>query len=156
MQQIAVLFVCLGNICRSPMAEFIFKDKVKKAGLSKYFSISSAGTSGWHNGETMHCGTAELLERHQIESNGFRSRQVSKEDIQKYHYLIAMDESNLKDLEQLFGQHQKIFKITTLCQDLPKDHIPDPWYTKDFDETYRLLDRCCDQLLLKICRDFKL
>ena len=156
MQQIAILFVCLGNICRSPMAEFIFKDKVKKAGLEKAFYINSARTSGWHNGENMHCGTAEILERHQIENKNFQSSQVEKNDLTRYHYLIAMDNKNLCDLEQLFGQQKKIFQITTLCPELDKDHIPDPWYTKNFDETYRLLDRCCDQLLHKIRQEFKL
>ena len=68
-----------------------------------------------------------------------------------FDYIIAMDDSNLEDLERFFGKHpQQIFKITQLCPDLEKDLIPDPWYTHNFDETYRLLDRCCDALLQKV------
>ena len=151
MQTFSVLFVCLGNICRSPMAEFIFKHKLQQAGLSKWVNVDSAGTAGWHSGEGMHCGTADMLELHNIASNCFRSRQIRKQDLANFDYIIAMDDSNLEDLERSFGKHpQQIFKITQLCPDLEKDHIPDPWYTHNFDETYRLLDRCCDALLQKV------
>ncbi|WP_409025842.1 low molecular weight protein-tyrosine-phosphatase [Gallibacterium anatis] len=151
MQHQRVLFVCLGNICRSPMAEFIFKHKLQQAGLSKWVNVDSAGTAGWHSGEGMHCGTADMLELHNIDSNGFCSRQIRKQDLANFDYIIAMDDSNLEDLERFFGKHpQQIFKITQLCPDLEKDHIPDPWYTHNFDETYRLLDRCCDALLQKV------
>ena len=64
MQEFSVLFVCLGNICRSPMAEFIFKHKLQQAGLSELVNVDSAGTAGWHSGEGMHCGTADMLELH--------------------------------------------------------------------------------------------
>ncbi|MFC0323734.1 low molecular weight protein-tyrosine-phosphatase [Gallibacterium melopsittaci] len=156
MQKVQVLFICLGNICRSPMAEFIFKHKVKKANLADRIFVDSAGTAGWHSGEGMHCGTADMLDLHKIESNNFRSRQVKKQDFQQFDYLIGMDNSNISDLEDLFGIHpEKIFKITDLCPQLPKDHIPDPWYTGNFAETYELLDSCCEALLEKIKQQLK-
>lgn len=151
MKKINVLFVCLGNICRSPMAEFIFKHKVQQAGLNQYISVDSAGTAGWHSGEGMHCGTADMLELHKIESNGFRSRQIKAQDFQHFDYILGMDDSNMEDLNALFGYHpEKLFKITELCPQLVKDHVPDPWYTRNFAETYALLDECCTALLQKI------
>ncbi|SUV40950.1 Low molecular weight protein-tyrosine-phosphatase yfkJ [Avibacterium paragallinarum] len=148
---VKVLFVCLGNICRSPMAEYLFREKVKQAGLADKILCDSAGTSGWHDGENMHCGTAETLELHHIDNKGFTSRKVRSKDWQDFDYLIAMDDQNLVDLEKLFGHHpEKLFQITQLCPNLGIDHIPDPWYTKNFEQTYELLDQCCDALLAMI------
>lgn len=148
---INILFVCLGNICRSPMAEYLMREKIKQAGLSDKIKTASAGTSGWHDGENMHCGTSETLELHGIDNTGFQSKKVQKAHWQQFDYLIAMDDSNLADLENLFGKHQeKLFKITALCPDLAYDHIPDPWYTKNFQQTYDLLNQCCDTLLKHI------
>lgn len=152
---IKILFVCLGNICRSPMAEFLMREKIQQAGLSDKIQTSSAGTSGWHDGENMHCGTAEVLDLHRIPSSGFISKKVRIADWHTFDYIIAMDNQNLQDLEALFGHHpDKLFQITTLCPDLGYDHIPDPWYSKNFQQTYQLLDRCCDTLLNKIKSEF--
>lgn len=74
---IHLLFVCLGNICRSPMAEFLMREKIKQAGLETVIKTSSAGTSGWHDGEDMHCGTADILDQCHIDSTGFRSKRFS-------------------------------------------------------------------------------
>ena len=151
MQSINILFVCLGNICRSPMAEYLMREKIKLAGLQNRIRTDSAGTSGWHDGEGMHCGTADMLDQHRIASNDFVSRKVQSKDWTDFDYIIAMDNENLRDLERLFGCHpKKLFQITELCPDLGIDHIPDPWYTKDFNQTYALLDKCCDALLNKI------
>ena len=151
MQPIKILFVCLGNICRSPMAEYVMREKIKQAHLQQKILTASAGTSGWHDGEGMHCGTADILDQHKIASNGFVSRKVRSKDWADFDYLIAMDNENLRDLEKLFGhQPEKLFQITALCPDLGIDHIPDPWYTKNFQQTYALLAQCCDALLTKI------
>ena len=76
MQPINILFVCLGNICRSPMAEYLMREKIKQAHLQDKIFTASAGTSGWHDGESMHCGTADILDQHKIASNDFVSRKV--------------------------------------------------------------------------------
>lgn len=154
MSKIKLLFVCLGNICRSPMAQYLMREKIKRAGLQAYITTDSAGTAGWHDGQGMHCGTADMLELHNIDAAGFVSRKVRSEDWQNFDYIIAMDHENLRDLEALFGRHSdKLFQITSLCPDLGVDHIPDPWYSGNFQQTYELLDKCCDALLTKIRRE---
>ncbi|TDQ59378.1 protein-tyrosine phosphatase [Mesocricetibacter intestinalis] len=146
-----ILFVCLGNICRSPMAEYVMRDKIKQARLDNLISCASAGTAGYHDGEDMHCGTAEMLDLHKIDSSGFVSRKVNKQDWDRFDYIIAMDDNNLHDLQHLFGVHpHKLFKITDLCPDLGIDHIPDPWYSGNFTQTYELLEQCCQALLVKL------
>ena len=156
MKKIRIIFVCLGNICRSPMAEYLMRDKIKRAGLSDWIETDSAGTSGENDGEDMHCGTADVLDRLKIKSNDFVSRKVRLKDWQDFDYIVAMDNHNLADLQAIFGQHEKLFAIASLCPDLEYDHIPDPWYTRRFDETHRLLDQCCDALLNKVRRENKL
>lgn len=151
MQHIDILFVCLGNICRSPMAEYLMRDKINKAYLANRISVDSAGTAGYHDGEDMHSGTAKILTKYHIDKSGFISRKIKKQDWQNFDYIIAMDDANLNDLQRFFQiDKHKLFKITDLCNGLPYDHIPDPWYTGDFQETYDLLDKCCDALLEKI------
>ena len=145
-----ILFVCLGNICRSPMAEYILRDMAQKRGIA--VNVASAGTSGWHDGEYMHCGTAEILDGLSIESRDFRSRKIPTDALQYYDYVIVMDDSNLRDVEKLFGrQPEKIFKITDLLPASSRyDHVPDPWYTGNFNETRAILTACCDALLTRL------
>lgn len=149
--QLTILFVCLGNICRSPMAEYVMRHKLKQAHLDQRVKVDSAGTAGYHDGEDMHAGTAKILSQYQIDKAGFVSRKIRTQDWQQFDYIIAMDNSNLQDLHRLFPKDpQKLFKITDLCPNLGYDHIPDPWYSGDFQQTYNLLDQCCDALLAKL------
>lgn len=149
-----ILFVCLGNICRSPMAEYIFNDIAAKNGIRAH--AGSAGTSGWHNGEYMHCGTAEILDGMDIDSHTFTSRKIKPADLAAYDYIIVMDDSNLADVEKLFGrQPEKIFKITDLAPSCGYDHVPDPWYTGNFNETRNILTACCEALAEQIRRGEK-
>lgn len=140
-----ILFICLGNICRSPLAEYLFRDTAARRGLA--VCCASAGTSGWHDGEFMHCGSSEVLDSLGIEHQAFTSSSLKDSDFAYYDYLIVMDGQNLRDVEQRFGRHpDKIFKITDLIGNRPRDHIPDPWYTGNFNETRDLLTACCTAL----------
>ena len=91
-----ILFVCLGNICRSPLAEYMMRDTAAKRGLM--LETASAGTSGWHDGEGMHCGSADILDGLGIASNGFTSRRVRESDLDEFDYIMVMDDSNLADM----------------------------------------------------------
>lgn len=139
-----ILFICLGNICRSPMAEYLFRNIAKQYNL--IIETASSGTSGWHNGEFMHCGTAEILDNLHIDTQGFQSSQLKDSDFDYYDYLIVMDDNNLRDVHARFGKSHKIFKITDLCPHNGYNHIPDPWYTGNFNETRDLLTECCHAL----------
>ncbi|MCF7528789.1 low molecular weight protein-tyrosine-phosphatase [Neisseria lisongii] len=146
-----ILFVCLGNICRSPMAEYVFRHHVRQAGLGGIISVASAGTSGWHDGENMHKGTQKALAVHGIDHSGFISSKVKPDDHRRFDFIIAMDDNNLAELERLFGrQPEKIFKLTDLIPESGYNHIPDPWYTGDFEETFRLVSAGSVALLDKL------
>ena len=144
-----ILFVCLGNICRSPMAEYILRDMAQKRGIA--VNVASAGTSGWHDGEYMHCGTAEILDSLSIESRDFRSRKIPADALQYYDYVIVMDDNNLRDVQAALGNDKRIFKITDLLgEGSLHDHVPDPWYTGNFVETREIISACCRELLDRI------
>lgn len=151
MNTVNVLFVCLGNICRSPMAEYVFRYQAREAGAAHRVAAASAGTSGWHDGENMHRGTLAKLRQQGIDPSGFTSRKVSAGDINRFDYLIAMDDSNLAELERLFGRMpEKIFKLTDLIPESGYSYVPDPWHTGDFDETFRLVSAGGRALLAKL------
>ena len=151
MRHFNVLFVCLGNICRSPMAEYVFRHIAAENNTNLQISSASAGTSGWHNGENMHRSTAQILKQYGIDSSVFTSSKVSQADFDRYDFIIAMDDQNLADLEKLFGRHpEKIFKLTDLLPDSGYNYVPDPWYTHDFEETYRLTQAGSAALLKKL------
>ncbi|MEG1093733.1 MAG: low molecular weight protein-tyrosine-phosphatase [Lactococcus sp.] len=139
-----IVFVCLGNICRSPMAEFVMKDlveKVEKEG--KNFEVESRATSSWEHGNPIHPGTRTLLTAYGIPFDATKgSQQISQEDFQYFDQIIAMDESNKENLEKMAPADQK-HKIKMLLN----KSVPDPWYTGDFEETYRLVKEGCLNIL---------
>lgn len=147
---INVLFVCLGNICRSPMAEGVFRNLLEKENLTSKVSVDSAATSSWHIGSPPHKGTLAILKKYNISANGLVGRQLTKEDFEKFDYIIGMDESNVKNIFEITGKplHPKIIRLLDLTEH-NKD-VPDPYYTGDFEETYQLVSEGCLALLEKI------
>jgi len=147
---INVLFVCLGNICRSPMAEALFRDLLIKENLTNKIKVDSAATSSWHIGSPPHKGTLAILKKYNISSEGLIGRQLKKEDFDQFDYIVGMDKSNISNISEITGMpnHAKFNRLLDLT-DHKKD-VPDPWYTGDFQETYDLISEGCQSLLEKI------
>ncbi len=155
--KVSVLFVCLGNICRSPMAEAVLRHYVKQEGLMNQIEVDSAGTGNWHVGEPPHHGTQNKLKEKGISCEGIRARQVRKDDFGKFTYIIAMDENNINSLRKMAkNQDVHIQRFVDLIPGTTYTEVPDPWYTGDFDETYRLVSEGCRHLLEKIKREHDL
>lgn len=147
---IKILFVCHGNICRSPMAEFVFKDLVKKQGISSQFLIDSAATSTEEIGNGIHPGTVSKLREQGIFVNktDHRARQITKSDYENYDFLIGMDSENLWYMNQKWNDgEKKIFLLLDFAN--VHKNIADPWFTRNFDETYEDILKGCKALLKK-------
>ncbi len=132
-----IMFVCLGNICRSPMAEFIMKDIVKKRNLEKNFIINSSATSTYEIGSPVHYGTQKILNSLGIDCSKKRAVQLSKSDYEKYDLFIGMDDYNIRKMTALFdGDKQN--KVKLLLDFTPNSRsVADPYYTGNFDVTYQ-------------------
>ncbi|MHA0855263.1 low molecular weight protein-tyrosine-phosphatase [Paenibacillus sp. CMAA1364] len=151
---INVLFVCLGNICRSPMAEAVLRDKVKSKGLDNQISIDSAGTGDWHIGKPPHEGTRNILDQRGISYEGMMARQVTGKDFSDFDYVICMDESNLSNLRKLTGgEEAQIISYMDLLPNATLREVPDPYFTGNFEEVYELMNEGCTVLLDKIERE---
>ena len=137
--KINVLFVCLGNICRSPMAEAVFRDLVKKDGVADRFEIASAGTGDWHVGELPQRGTRETLKRHGIEPNGLVAKHVSQAMLDRADYVVAMDHENVSDLRAWRIDVQRVTRILDYALDVDVRDIPDPYYDGRFELVYQLV-----------------
>lgn len=155
---IKILFVCHGNICRSPMAEFIMKNLVEKAGLGGQFYISSAATSTEeiYNGvgNPVYMRAREKLKSHGFDCSRKRAVQVTKKDYEKYDYLICMDHNNIRNLKRIIGQ-DKEGKVSLLLDysDRIGESIADPWYSGNFNVTYDDILEGCHGLLEYIMRE---
>ena len=144
---IKILFVCHGNICRSPMAEFIMKYLVDKRGLTTDFYIASAATSTEEIGSRVHRGTAAILDRLGIDYSEKRARQLTKKDYQDYDMLIGMDDWNMRNMNRMVGGDPdgKLHLLMDFT-DRPGE-VADPWYTRNFEVTYRDVMDGCEGLL---------
>ena len=144
---IKILFVCHGNICRSPMAEFVMKDMVRKAGLETRFVIESKAARRDELGNDTHYGTKAKLRQMGIPFAKRRAKLLSKADYAAYDYLVAMDTENVHDMLRLFGGDPEK-KITMLLQFAGENReVADPWYTGNFDKTYEDVVKGCKGLL---------
>jgi protein-tyrosine phosphatase len=151
---ISVLFVCLGNICRSPMAEAVFRHYINEEGLAEQIRVDSAGTGDWHIGEPPHHGTRKKLDEHGISYEGLRARQVRKEDFDNFTYIIGMDDNNVAQMHKMVGNpNAKVYRFVDFIPNTSYTEVPDPWYTGDFDETYRLVTQGCRGLLEHIIKE---
>lgn len=137
-----VCFVCLGNICRSTMAEFVMKALVEDSSIH----VESRGTSNWEHGNPIHSGTQRILKKYKIDYSKLKSsQQISKKDLAQFDYIIGMDADNVADLLDLSnGQFDQ--KIHLFID----GGVPDPWYTGDFEETYTLVTQGCQNWLNQI------
>ena len=142
-----ILFVCHGNICRSPMAEFVMKQKVAERGLSAQFEIASAATSREEIGNPVYPPARRMLASHGISCDGKTARQMTRADYDYYDYIIIMDQNNRRNIQRIVGQDVD-GKISLLMDytDHPRD-VADPWYTGDFEATYRDIFTACRALL---------
>lgn len=147
---IKILFVCHGNICRSPMAEFVMKDMVKEHGLADRFEIASAATSTEALGESVYPPARRKLNENGISCSGKTSRRMTKDDYSYYDFIIAMDRNNLRNMVRFVG-NDPLKKVSLLMDysDTPRD-VADPWYTGDFEQTWEDINAGCKGLLKRL------
>ena len=143
-----LLFVCHGNICRSPMAEFVMKDLVEKAGLEKKFHIESAATSTEEIGNPVYPPARRKLAEHGIDCAGKTARQLKRDDYERFDLLIGMDRANLRNMTRICGG-DRLGKLRLLMEyaGQPDREVADPWYTGDFEATWRDVAAGCRGLL---------
>lgn len=157
---IRILFVCLGNICRSPLAEGLFRHHVEMAGLSSHFEIDSAGTGGWHVGEPPDKRMCAVALARGLDIRHLRARQIRPDDLHRHNLVLAMDKENLRSLRRLAGQadtsHVRLFRSFD-----PKPgtgEVPDPYYGGEdgFIEVFEIVDRTSRALLEHVRREYRL
>lgn len=142
-----IMFVCHGNICRSPMAEFVFLDMVKKRGLDAVLSAKSSATSTEEIGNDVHRGTKAILTKYNIPFTRREATQLTRSDYGKYDLFVGMDRANIRNMHRIFGSDPdgKILKLLDLT-DRGGD-VADPWYTGNFEATYRDVTEGCEALI---------
>ena len=138
---IRVLFVCHGNICRSPMAEYVFKDLLIERGVEDVFFIDSAATSTEELGNPVHSGTRRVLEEHNIECGDHRARQITKREAREWDIIVVMDSANVRNARRILGNDAPIHKLLEFAGS--NRDVADPWYTGDFETTFNdVMDGC--------------
>lgn len=146
-----ILFVCHGNICRSPMAEFILKDMVRKNGISDQFEIASAATSAEEIGNPLYYAARQILVQHGIECSGHQARRLTKADGDRYDLLIGMDNANIRNMHCICPQASKKIHLLLSYTSRPGE-VDDPWYSGDFTTAWHDIQDGCSGLLASLCR----
>ena len=146
-----ILFVCLGNICRSPLGEGLMKHKIETRGLSDHYEVDSCGTGGWHTGELPDSRTRRNAKNNGVELTS-RARQIKSSDLEEFDYIIAMDSNNYDDILQLPGAQKYAAKIKLMRDFDPDDpgaDVPDPYYgtPEDFQNVFEIVDKCTEEWL---------
>jgi protein-tyrosine phosphatase len=150
-KKIGVLFVCMGNICRSPMAEAVFRHLVAAAGLADRFVIASVGTGAWHVGEPPHRGTMAVLASNRVDPGAKRARQLEAADFARYRYILAMDDENLADMAAIGrGTPGQVRLLLDFAPQAGAREVPDPYYSGGFNHVYALVEAGCRGLLAHI------
>ncbi len=150
----SILFVCLGNICRSPLAEGVFQHLVRERGLADRFVIESAGTGSWHVGEAPDERSVAVAEKHGITLES-RARQIAPEDLDRFDYVVVMDRDNQRTLERMRdarGGEKDIHLLRDFDHEGDGDEVPDPYYggPGGFDTVYEMVRRSCEGLLARV------
>ena len=148
-----ILFICHGNICRSPMAEFVMKDLVKKAGLSSQFRIESAATSREEIGNPVYPPARCKLAEHGISCAGHAARQLTRQDYADYDFLVGMDSANLQDMYRICGGDYAGKMSLLMDHTTRPGNVADPWYTEDFESTWRDVLEGCQGLLRELLQE---
>jgi len=158
---INVIFVCLGNICRSPMADAVFQHMVKDAGLADHILVDSAGTGAYHIGERAHRGTLKTLEKHGLSYLG-RARQFTAKDLTLFDYVLAMDNANLSTIQAMINDGSEKAEVNLFLSYAYEKkrvdvlEVPDPYYNNGFDEVYELVHKGSQALLEHIRAEHKI
>ena len=142
---IKILFLCHGNICRSPMGEYILKDMVAKRGLSEGVRIASAAVSREEIGNPVYPPARRELQKHGIRCDGHAAHQITRSELREYDYIYYMDASNARYLKRLFGDEAE------KCRPLLDRDVADPWYTGDFKQTWEDICEGCERILEELC-----
>ena len=147
-----IMFVCHGNICRSPMAEFVMKNIINRAGLTEYISVCSSATSTEEIGNDIHYGTRRILDKYSIPYTCREATELRRSDYVKHDLFVGMDSANIRNMLRIFGSDpdKKVVKLLDLTDS--KRDVADPWYTGNFEQTYRDVVDGCEALLELIKR----
>ena len=144
---VRILFVCLGNICRSPMAEFVFRDMAEKRGMAGQTAAASAATSSYEAGNPVYPPAAALLRRQGLDPAGKRSVPLTQADGAAYDHIIGMDAANLRDIRRILGPGARARVSRLLDWTARPGDVADPWYTGDFETTWNDVSAGCEALL---------